>query len=140
MVGATNSPWHVDSAFRRPGRFDKVLFVPPPDLAARVAILKLHSRNKPTEAINYDKIAAQTKRFSGADIAAVCEGAAEIGLRETLQTGQLRQLRTDDYLKALKGVRATTDEWLASAKNYVMYSNQTGLYDPIAEYLKNGGD
>ena len=140
VMGATNSPWTVDAAFRRPGRFDKVLFVPPPDQAARRAILELHCRNKPLEEIDFDKLARQTKRFSGADIAAVCEAAAELALRETLKTGQLRQLRTDDFLKALKTVRATTDEWLGTAKNYVMYSNQSGLYDAVAQYLQKGGE
>jgi SpoVK/Ycf46/Vps4 family AAA+-type ATPase len=140
VMGATNSPWHIDSAFRRPGRFDKVLFVPPPDEAARVAILQLHCRNKPLENIDYQKIARQMKRFSGADIAAVCESAAEIGLQETLKTGKLRQLRTDDFLKALSKTRPTTDEWLSTAKNYVMYSNQTGLYDAVNEYLQKGSD
>ena len=80
------------------------------------------------------------KRFSGADVAAVCEAAAEIALRETLKTGQLRQLRQDDFQRALKTVRATTDEWLGTAKNYVMYSNQNGLYDAVAEYLQKGGE
>jgi SpoVK/Ycf46/Vps4 family AAA+-type ATPase len=140
VMGATNSPWTVDPAFRRPGRFDKVLFVPPPDLAARRAILQLHCRNKPLEEINFDQLAQQTRRFSGADIAALCESATEIALRETLKTGQLRQLRTDDFLKALKTVRATTDEWLSTAKNYVTYSNQSGLYDAVAQYLKKGGE
>ena len=140
IMGATNSPWHIDPAFRRPGRFDKVLFVPPPDEEARAAILQLHCRNKPLEEIDFDTLARQTKRFSGADIAAVCEAATEIALRETLKTGQLRQLRTDDFLKALKTVRATTDEWLSTAKNYVMYSNQSGLYDAVADYLQKGGE
>lgn len=140
VMGATNSPWTVDPAFRRPGRFDKMLFVPPPDETARRAILQLHCRNKPLEEIDFDALARQTKRFSGADIAAICEAATEVALRETLKTGQLRQLSTDDFLKALKTARATTDEWLSTARNYVMYSNQSGLYDVVAQYLQKGGD
>lgn len=140
VVGATNSPWSVDPAFRRPGRFDRVLFVPPPDAVARRAILELHCRNKPLETVDFAKIAAQMKRFSGADVAAVCDAAAEIALRETLKSGQLRQLRQDDFQKALKSARPTTDEWLATAKNYVMYSNQSGAYDAVADYLQKGGD
>lgn len=137
IIGATNSPWHVDSAFRRPGRFDKVIFVPPPDLKARVEILKIHCRNKPVENLDYEKLAAQMKRFSGADIQAVCDGAAEIGLRETMKTGKIRKLRADDFQKVLKTIRPTTDEWLATAQNYATYSNQTGLYNPLVEYFQH---
>lgn len=134
-VGATNSPWHVDAAFRRPGRFDKIIFVPPPDLVARIEILKLHCANKPVDNIDWEKIAARMKRFSGADVAAVCDAAAERGLRESLKSGKLRPLTNADFQDALKNLRPTTDEWLATAKNYATYANQTGLYDAVAEYL-----
>ena len=136
IIGATNSPWHVDSAFRRPGRFDKVIFVPPPDQKARMEILKIHCANKPVDNLDYEKISSRMKQFSGADIAATCEAAAEIGLRETLKTGKMRQLNNNDFYNALKTVRPTTTEWLASAKNYALYANHTGLYDAVAEYLQ----
>lgn len=140
IIGATNSPWNVDPAFRRPGRFDKVIFVPPPDLKARVEILKIHSRNKPVENLEYQKVAARMKKFSGADIQATCEGAAEIALQETLRSGRIRKLNTNDFLNALKTIRPTTEEWLATARNYALYANQTGLYNPVAEYLQRGTD
>jgi transitional endoplasmic reticulum ATPase len=140
IIGATNSPWHVDAAFRRPGRFDKVLFVPPPDKEARIAILQIHCAKKPVENVDYEKIAARTRKFSGADLAALCEVAAEIGLRETMKTGRLRKLNTNDFLSALKTVKPTTEEWLATARNYALYANQSGLYDSIAEYLNKGSD
>ena len=140
VVGATNSPWHVDAAFRRPGRFDKIIFVPPPDLVARIEILKLHCANKPVENIEWEKIASRMKRFSGADVAATCDAAAEIGLRESLKTGKLRKLNTNDFLNALKTLRPTTEEWLATAKNYATYANQTGLYDAVSQYLARASD
>lgn len=140
VIGATNSPWHVDSAFRRPGRFDKVIFVPPPDLTARKEILKIHCKGKPVDNLDYEKIALKMKKFSGADIRAICDIAAEFGLRETLKTGKMRLVKMADFLEALKKIRPTTDEWLNTAKNYVLYSNQAGLYDPIVEYLQKGKD
>src|SRR5690606_19290972 len=102
----------------------------------RVEILKIHCANKPVENLDYEKIASRMKKFSGADIAATCEAAAEIGLRETLKTGKLRKLGNNDFYSALKNIRPTTTEWLASAKNYALYANQTGLYDAVAEYLQ----
>ncbi|RYG65677.1 ATP-binding protein, partial [bacterium] len=135
IMGATNSPWHIDPAFRRPGRFDKIIFVPPPDATARTEILALHCKNKPVEKLDFAKIAAKMKRFSGADIAATTDMAAEIALRETLKTGKLRPLTERDFATALKQVKPTTEEWLATARNYALYSNQTGTYDAVSDYL-----
>ncbi|MBW3635614.1 MAG: AAA family ATPase, partial [Armatimonadetes bacterium] len=135
IMGATNSPWHIDPAFRRPGRFDKIIFVPPPDAPARAEILALHCAGKPCDKLDFAKIAARMKRFSGADIAATTEMAAETALRETLKTGQMRSITEKDFAAALKQIKPTTDEWLATARNYSLYANQTGTYDAVAEYL-----
>jgi len=68
ILAATNAPWHLDAAFRRPGRFDRILFVPPPDLPARASILRLLSRGKPVQDIDFDHLAKKTDGFSGADL------------------------------------------------------------------------
>jgi len=70
VLAATNAPWHVDSAFRRPGRFDRILFVPPPDTTARAAILHILLAGKPLAAVDYAKLAQKTEDFSGADFEA----------------------------------------------------------------------
>nr|BBH95043.1 hypothetical protein KTA_32420 [Thermogemmatispora argillosa] len=136
VVGATNSPWFVDSSLRRPGRFDRVLFVPPPDLEARCEILRIHLLDKPSENIDYQQIARRMEKFSGADIRAVCERATDAVLSEVLRTGQPRPLRTSDLLAALKQVRPSTLEWFATAKNYATYSNEGGLYDDVVQFLQ----
>jgi len=136
VIGATNSPWDLDPAFRRPGRFDRVVFVAPPDQAARIEILKLHTRNKPVESIDYERIAAKMDRFSGADIMAVCEAAAERGLSDALRTGAIRKITTMDFIEALKKVKPSTGEWLQTAENYAQYSNRSGLYTEVVDYLK----
>jgi transitional endoplasmic reticulum ATPase len=140
VMGATNSPWQIDPAFRRPGRFDKIVFVPPPDTLARVEVLKIHAQNKPIEGVNFEKIAARMKRFSGADIAAVVDMAAETALRESLKTKRIRPIGEKDFLTALKSVKPTTEEWFATAKNYALYANQAGAYDAIQEYLQKRED
>lgn len=136
IMGATNAPWNVDSALKRPGRFDRVIFVPPPDLEARVDILKLKTRGKPVEDLDYLKIAKTMKKFSGADIDAVYELASEGALREALRSGNVRKLTTQDFMNAIKKTRPSTVEWLETAKNYATYSNQSGMYNDIIEYLK----
>ncbi|HEX8311633.1 MAG TPA: AAA family ATPase, partial [Chthoniobacteraceae bacterium] len=71
ILGATNAPWHLDPAFRRPGRFDRILFVPPPDEPARKSIINVMAKDKPTHNLDAGIIAKKTKDFSGADLKAV---------------------------------------------------------------------
>ena len=136
ILGATNAPWHLDSAFRRPGRFDRILFVPPPDAPARAAILRLHLRGKPVEDIDYDAVAKKAESFSGADLKAVIDLAVEGKLREAMKSGVPTPIRTRDLLASLAAQKPTTREWFATAKSYALYSNQGGAYDEILKYLK----
>src|SRR5688572_28944605 len=71
ILAATNAPWHVDPAFRRPGRFDRILFVPPPDAPGRAAILRAMLKGKPQGDVDFDAVAKKTQEFSGADLKAV---------------------------------------------------------------------
>lgn len=136
VLAATNAPWHVDSAFRRPGRFDRVLFVPPPDQPGRAAVLRLQCRGKPTASIDYDQVARKTEHFSGADLKAVVDLAVEAKLREAMKTGRPLPLETSDLLASAKSLQPTTREWFATARNYAIYSNQSGLYDDVKKYLQ----
>ncbi len=136
ILAATNAPWHLDSAFRRPGRFDRVLFVPPPDAPARGGILKLLCQGKPLEAVDYDQLGKKTEHFSGADLKAVVDLAIEAKLRDAMKTGKPTPLTTRDLLAAAATQKATTREWFATARNYALYSNQGGIYDDILTYLK----
>jgi AAA+ superfamily predicted ATPase len=136
ILGATNAPWHLDSAFRRPGRFDRILFVPPPDAPARSAILRLLLRGKPVDEIDSDAVAKKSEGCSGADLKAVVDLAVENKLREAMKTGVPQPIRTRDLLQALGTQKPTTREWFATAKNYALYSNQGGVYDDILKYLK----
>ncbi len=136
ILGATNAPWHLDSAFRRPGRFDRILLVPPPDLSTRVEILSLQMRGKPMENIDFQAIAELCEGFSGADLRGVVEVAVENKLREVMKAGLSTPLRTRDLVAALGSQRASTRDWFATARNYALHSNQGGLYDDIFKYMK----
>jgi len=135
ILAATNAPWHLDPAFRRPGRFDRIVFVPPPDAAARASILRLHVRGKPVDAIDFDQIAKKTEGFSGADLKAVIDVAVEEKLREAMRTGTVKPLTARDLLDAAKKHRPTARDWFETAKNYALYSNQSGLYDDVLTHL-----
>jgi transitional endoplasmic reticulum ATPase len=136
ILAATNAPWHLDPAFRRPGRFDRILFVPPPDLAARAGILRILLKGKPVKDIDYDQLAKKTDKLSGADLKGVVDQAVEAKLREALKAGGIKPLTTKDLLTAASTVKSSTREWFATARNYALYSNQGGIYDDILTYLK----
>ena len=136
FLAATNAPWHLDSAFRRPGRFDRILFVPPPDEEARIEILKLALAGKPAEDIDYKKLASKTPDFSGADLNAIVDSAVELKLKEAVKSGLPTPLTTKNLLAAIKQARASTGEWFSTARNHALYSNEGGAYDPILDYLK----
>lgn len=136
ILAATNAPWHLDSAFRRPGRFDRIVFVPPPDQVARAEVLRLMLHGKPTKDVDHDHVAKKARDFSGADMKAVVDQTIERKLQDAMKTGVPQPVVTKDLLTAVKSVRPSTTEWFASARNYALYSNQGGLYDDILKYLK----
>jgi AAA+ superfamily predicted ATPase len=136
ILAATNAPWHLDAAFRRPGRFDRILFVPPPDVPARIAILHTLVRGKPVGEIDFGVLARKSEGFSGADLKAVVDVAIEAKLREAIKLGAPKPLTTKDLLTAAASVRPSTREWFSTARNYALYSNQGGAYDDILKYLK----
>ncbi len=136
ILAATNAPWHLDSAFRRPGRFDRILFVPPPDAEARAAILRIHCRDKPVDNLDFETLARKTEGFSGADLKGAVDVAVERKLREAMKEGVPQPLTTKDLAAALTSVKPSTKEWFATARNYALYANQGGVYDDILKYLK----
>ncbi len=135
VLGATNAPWHLDSAFRRPGRFDQVLFIPPPDEPACAEILRILCRGKPILDIDYVHVARKAHNFSGADLKAVVDSAVEAKLTEAMKSGRPLPISTKDLVAAAKRVRPSTDEWFATARNHALYANQGGVYDDILKYL-----
>ena len=136
IIGATNTPWHLDTAFRRPGRFDRIIFVPPPDEISKEAIIKLKISDKPHDSIDYKKISKKTPDYSGADINAMIDIAIEKILEEALRTGIPKPIKTKDLLEAAKIHKATTIDWFTTAKNYALFANKSGLYDEILKYIK----
>ncbi|MCS3795555.1 AAA family ATPase [Niastella sp. OAS944] len=136
IIGATNTPWNLDPAFRRPGRFDRIVFVPPPDETTRQSILQLKLKNKPTDAIDYSQLAKKTEHYSGADIDAIIDIAIELKLESSFADGVPKPIETKDLLNAVKKHKASTQEWFTTAKNFAMFANDSGLYDDILSYLK----
>lgn len=135
ILGATNAPWHIDPAFRRPGRFDRTLFVPPPDEGARGAIIEVMAQKKPIGDLDPRALAKKTESFSGADLKAVFDLATEEVLSTAMKTGKVIPLTTKDLVRSAGRHKPTTRAWFESAKNYAMYANQSGFYDDVLKFL-----
>lgn len=136
VLGATNAPWHLDTAFRRPGRFDRIIFIPPPDEEARGSIFDIKLKGKPVGAVNFAKLAKQTENYSGADIEAIIDIAIEDKLEASFKTGIPEPIQEKDLANAIKKHNASTKEWFVSAKNFALYANESGLYNDVLSYLK----
>jgi AAA+ superfamily predicted ATPase len=134
-IGATNAPWHMDSAFLRPGRFDRILFVPPPDEQARISIIGIMARGRPVSDLDAPALARKTPEFSGADLRSVFDVATERCLAEALKKGRVVPLTTKALLAAAQAVKPSTRAWFENARNYALYSNASGLYDGVLAYL-----
>ena len=136
VLGATNHPWDVDTALLRPGRFDRMLLVVPPDRGAREAILQHHLRERPVEGVDLRKLSGRTENFSGADLAHLCDSAAELALEASVRAGQARPIQMRDFDRALAEVKPSTGAWLEDARNVVLFANQAGRFDDLLDYLK----
>ncbi|MFE4832000.1 ATP-binding protein [Streptomyces sp. NPDC056672] len=136
VLAATNVPWDVDIALRRPGRLDRTLLVLPPDAPAREAILRYHLRDRPIESVDLGRLVKVTEDFSGADLAHLCDSAAESALLDSARTGTVRMINMKDLLAAAKELRPSTEPWFAAARNVAMFANDGGTYDDLLAYLK----
>lgn len=136
VLGATNMPWDVDPALRRPGRFDRMIFVGLPDAEARGAIVRMNLRDRPVERIDPASVAKRTDGFSGADIAHVCDTATQLAMSDSLRAGQVRPVRMSDVDAALAQIRPSAGPWFDTARNVVEFANGDGTYDELANYLR----
>ncbi|MEU4508605.1 AAA family ATPase [Nonomuraea wenchangensis] len=137
VLAATNAPWYIDVAFRRPGRFDQLVFVPPPDAGARAAILRILCRDKPVAELDFDAVARATEHMVGADLKGVVDRAVEVKLHESMRAGHPIPMTTMDLLAAAKAARPTAvREWMATARNYVLHSNESGAWDDLLPWVK----
>jgi AAA+ superfamily predicted ATPase len=136
ILAASNVPWAIDPAFRRPGRFDRVLFVPPPDRAARASILKLQLAGRPiSDDIDAESLAQRTSGFSGADLENLVDTAADRAIAASLDRGDEVPIAHAHLTSALAEIKPTTLEWLTTARNYARYANEGGQYDDVLEFL-----
>ncbi len=137
VLAATNHPWDVDTALRRPGRLDRTVLVLPPDEKARAGAIEFHLRGRPADStVNIPLLAKETNEYSGADLAHLVESAAEFAMHESLETGNVRSISHEDFKKAFREIRPSTRSWFEMAKNYALFANDGGVYDDLLAHLR----
>jgi SpoVK/Ycf46/Vps4 family AAA+-type ATPase len=139
IIGATNTPWYLDTALRRPGRFNHLVFVPPPEAPEREKILGLKLAGKPVDSLNLSAIADMTKHFSGADLEQVVQDAVDAAMERTFETGEIQPITQKDLVKAVKSRKPSTLEWFATAKNYATFSDVNRDFQVVLDYMKKHG-
>lgn len=137
ILAATNAPWDLDDALMRPGRFDRRIFVAPPDEKARQKIIQLMLADLPVEKVNEKALARQTTLFSGADLRVMVDHAVDLVIDEALETGSEPPVTGQHLETALVDLRPTTLDWLDRAQNYVEFANQDKRYDEVASFLRS---
>ena len=113
VIGASNRPDIIDPAILRPGRFDRLIYVPAPDHATRLQILRIHTRNMPlVHDVDLDQITRQAAGYSGADLEAVCREAGLISLRRDIEA---KSVTIEDFRDALERIKPSVtpdmDNW-----------------------------
>ncbi len=136
ILGATNMPWDVDDAMKRPGRFDRQIFVSPPDEAARAEMLRIKLQEVPCEEISTEKISRACHLFSGADIDGLIEQAKDYVLDDIMDANLERNLSEADLIKAAEELEPSTTDWLQTARNLVKFGNAGGSYKDVERFLR----
>jgi SpoVK/Ycf46/Vps4 family AAA+-type ATPase len=136
VLAATNHPWDVDTALRRPGRLDRTVLVLPPDPPARAAILRGALDGRPVESVDVAKLARRTAGSSGADLVHLVETASEAALQESVRSGQMHPITQAQLEAAAREIAPSTRAWFSVAHNYAMYANDGGQYDDLLAYIR----
>ncbi len=112
VIGATNRPDILDPALLRPGRFDRLVFVKPPDKKSRLAIFRIHTRDMPlADDVDLEELAELTEGYVGADIEAICREAVMLAIRENINAERVEMRH---FLEALKKIKPSINETMLS--------------------------
>jgi transitional endoplasmic reticulum ATPase len=135
IIAATNRPDIIDSALLRPGRFDRLLFVPPPDLEARKQIFKIHTRKTPlADDVNLDDLARKSDGYTGADIASLANTGVMLALREHISKAK----DPEDAKKRAKGLKVAKRHFEeALQKIKPMRTEELKMYERFSEQFSD---
>lgn len=139
FLAATNRPWDIDPALRRPGRIDKTVLVLPPDAVAREAILRGDLAGKPVDGADLAAVAEATEGFSGADIAQVAKIALQQSMQASMSAGAIVPVTTDALLDAARGITPSTTTWFDQVAPVIEYGVDDGTFEQLRAYRVKRG-
>ncbi|MBB5958469.1 SpoVK/Ycf46/Vps4 family AAA+-type ATPase [Saccharothrix tamanrassetensis] len=139
FLAATNRPWDIDSALRRPGRIDKTVLVLPPDAVARAAIVQGALKGKPADGVDVVAVAAATEGFSGADLSHLSTTVLQQAMVESMNSGELVPVTTDAVLAAVGGITPSTTSWFDQVAPVLEYGVDDGTFDQLRAYRVKRG-
>lgn len=139
FLAATNRPWDIDPALRRPGRIDKTVLVLPPDKVARAAILEGDLEGKPTDGVDVAQVAAATAGFSGADIAHVVKATLQQALSASMEAGSVVPVTTEALLAVATDIKPSTASWFDQVASVLEYGVDDGTFDQLRAYRVKRG-
>ncbi|WP_410601036.1 ATP-binding protein [Amycolatopsis sp. lyj-90] len=139
FLTATNRPWDIDSALRRPGRIDKTVLVLPPDAVARAAIVQGTLAGKPADDVDVVAVAAATEGFSGADLGHLTTTVLQQAMVESMSRGELIPVTTAALLAAAGGIVPSTTSWFDQVAPVLEYGVDDGTFDQLRAYRVKRG-
>lgn len=134
FLAATNRPWDIDAALRRPGRIDKTVLVLPPDAVARAAIVQQALADKPADEVDAVQVAAATDGFSGADLSHMTTSALQQAMSESMSTGSVVPVTTESVLRIARGITPSTTMWFDQVAPVLEYGVDDGTFDQLRAY------
>lgn len=139
FLAATNRPWDIDSALRRPGRIDKTVLVLPPDQVARAGIVQGALEGKPAADVDVVAVAAATEGFSGADLAHLSTSALQQAMAASMSSGTLVPVTTDAMLAAARKITPSTRSWFDQVAPVLEFGVDDGTFDQLRAYRVERG-
>ncbi|WP_037305592.1 ATP-binding protein [Amycolatopsis orientalis] len=139
FLAATNRPWDIDTALRRPGRIDKTVLVLPPDAVARAAIVQGALDGKPADDVDVVAVAAATEGFSGADLSHLTTTVLQQAMVESMSKGELVPVTTGALLAAVGGITPSTTSWFDQVAPVLEFGVDDGTFDQLRAYRVKRG-
>ena len=134
FLAATNRPWDIDSALRRPGRIDKTVLVLPPDAVARAAMIQQALEGKPADDVDAVEVAAATDGFSGADLSHMTTSALQQAMSESMSAGTVVPVTTEHLVRIAQGITPSTTTWFDQVAPVLDYGVDDGTFDQLRAY------
>lgn len=137
IIGATNTPWDVEPALKRTGRFSDCVFVPPPDEETRIELFKIYSEGLPLdENVDFKVLCDKTVNYASSDIAEICDAAAEIPWKEAIKKGDKRSVTMNDFEKAIEKRKSSLQEWYAILKDMRLNKEFKKIFPDLESSVK----